>query len=285
MSVNITNYERNKLKSHFIGVYEIPEIISYIDEITNIYNYKYENLIIKVYYRNFKDKINIPKIQNVIKRAYKVVSNMNNIKIFNIHLILSPAKKRFEYNNILTAKCINSGFTYPKGNDIFIFREEEFPKVIIHELLHHQKLIDNQIFDIENKYKLMNHFNINNKTKLILNETIIELCALILHLSFISNEYNLDIKDLFIIELKYSLFKCYQILKLQQTYKNEEWYDECNIYCYIIFKTIIMFHLNEFIRIYSYPYDNTKITKFIIEHSNIFFDLKKQKSFINPEFI
>ena len=95
MSVNITNYERNKLKSHFIGIYEIPEIISYIDEITNIYNYKYENLIIKVYYRNFKDKINIPKIQNVIKRAYKVVSNMNNIKIFNIHLILSPAKKRF----------------------------------------------------------------------------------------------------------------------------------------------------------------------------------------------
>ncbi len=37
----ITNSERNMLKSHFKGIYRIPEIISYVDEITSIYTYKY----------------------------------------------------------------------------------------------------------------------------------------------------------------------------------------------------------------------------------------------------
>ena len=187
--IDISNQERENLKSNFKGVYYIPEVISFINEITSIYNYKYQNLITKVYYRNNKDKINIPKIQRVIKRAFQVVNNLNNHKFFTIHLILSKAKKEFVFDRIITASNVNSGFTYANGNEIFIFREEEYPKVIIHELLHHQKMIDNQEFKTENKLRLMKHFNINNQTTLILNETIIELWALILHLYLISNEY------------------------------------------------------------------------------------------------
>jgi hypothetical protein len=281
--IDISNQERENLKSNFKGIYYIPEVISFINEITSIYNYKYQNLITKVYYRNNKDKINIPKIQRVIKRAFQVVNNLNNHKFFTIHLILSKAKKEFVFDRIITSSNVNSGFTYANGNEIFIFREEEYPKVIIHELLHHQKMIDNQEFKTENKLRLMKHFNINNQTILILNETIIELWALILHLYLISNEYNLSFKELYDIEFKYSCLKSYQILKLQETYKNNEWCDKCNIYSYIIFKMIIMSKLHLFLRIFTYPYNDTTITNFLIEHSKSLFELKKKELPVNPQ--
>lgn len=286
MNINATNEIIKALKSHFIGIYKIPEVINYIDEITDIYIYKYENIEIRVYYRKKKDEINIQKIHKILKRAYKITDNCKN-KLFMIHLIFSPAKKEFDYNEMITARNVNSGFTYTKGNEIFIFRREEYPKVIIHELLHHQQMIDqSHITSTKDKNELMKHFNINKDTILILNETIIELWALIMHLSFIADEYNLDIDELFEIETKYSIYKSYQILKLQETYKNQQWCDKCNIYAYIIFKMIIMTKIKDFFKIYSFPYDQTKIKDFIIKHSNQLFDLKKKETKpINPEFI
>lgn len=275
----------NKLKNNFKGNYNIPEVISYLNELTDIYNYKYKTLNTYVYYRFNKDTLNISRIQRIIKRSYKVITNINCNKIFTIHLILSPAKKQFNLNDYLTASNTNSGFTYTNGTEIFIFREEEFPKVILHELLHHQPLIHNNNFSNINKLALMKHFNLRSDTILILNETIIELWALLLHLSFISTEYNLNYNELFQLELKYSIYKSYQLLKLQKSYKNNIWFDKCNIFSYIIFKTIIMLSLKDFFKIYTYPYDNTKITNFIIQKSDLLFELTKNKLQLNPEFI
>lgn len=286
MNINVTNEIIKALKTNFRGIYKIPEVINYIDEITDIYIYKYENIEIRVYYRKEKDEINIQKIHKILERAYRITDNCKN-KLFIIHLIFSPAKKEFDYNQMITTRNVNSGFTYTKGNEIFIFRREEYPKVIIHELLHHQKMIDqSQFSSIDDTNELMKHFNINKNAILILNETIIELWALIMHLSFISNEYKLDINKLFEIETKYSIYKSYQILKLQETYKNQQWCDKCNIYAYIIFKMIIMTKIKDFFKIYSFPYNQTKIKDFIIKHSNQLFDLKKKKiEPDNPEFI
>ena len=60
----------------------------------------------------------------------------------------------------------------------------------------------------------------------------------------------------------------YQILNIQ---KDNEWVDNCNIYSYIIFKTILLLNLNKFIKIYMYPnkYDDTKLTDFLIKHSKL----------------
>ena len=67
----------------------------------------------------------------------------------------------------------------------------------------------------------------------------------------------------------------HQILKLKEKNENELWCDKCNIYSYIIFKTILLKNINEFIKIYTYPYDNTKITNFIIEKSGFLNNLIK----------
>jgi len=285
MIVNISNYEKDKLKSFFISDYNLPEIISYINQITHIYYYTFNNLTVKVYYIKNYNKLNFTKIKKTIKRAFLVIDNYNNIKSFIINLILSPLKKEFVYNQMFTAKNVNSGFTFHNNNEIFIFREEEYPKVIIHELIHHQLLIDNQTFNNHNKFKLMDHFNIHHSTKLILNETIVETWAMIVFLYLISKEYHFNLKTLFDIEFKYSMLKSYQILKLQETYKNQQWIDNANIYAYIIFKFIIMTKLQDFLLIYTFPYNDTTITDFIIKNSNVIFDLKKKTIPENPFFI
>jgi hypothetical protein len=284
MIIQITDFEKEKIKSFFSGGYNIQDVLSYIDKVTHIYHYTYNNLTIKVYYINKIDQLNIKKIKRTIKRAFLVIDNYNNVKSFIINLILSPLKKEFVYNEMFTEKNINSGFTFHNKNEIFIFRKEEYPKVIIHELLHHQLLIDNQHFKHENKIKLMDHFNIHHSTKLILNETIIETWAMIVYLYLISKEYNLNLKTLFDVEFKYSMLKTYQLLKLQETYKNKQWIDRANIYAYIIFKFIIMSKLQDFLAIYTFPHDDSTITNFIIDNSNVLNDLKK-KNPENPFFI
>jgi len=277
----ITTIEKERIKKEFTNAFRIKEIIDYIDEITDVYHYEYNNLIIDVYYRKTKDNLDINKIQRVLMRCYKIA---NKKKIFNIKLFLSPAKKVIDYHKILTAANANSGFTFPSRNEIYIFREEEFPKVLLHELIHHIDLVDNQNYKNSNRDALRNHFNITTDTIIILNETIVELWSLLLHILFISSEYNLDFQELFEMELKYSLFKTYQILQLKETYKNKKWCDKCNIYCYIVFKTIIMMHIKEFLNdINSYPYDDTKITNFIIQKSSSLQSLQSLQP-ENPKF-
>lgn len=271
--------DKEKFKAEFKGAYRIKEIIDYIDEITDVYHYEYKNLIIDVYYRKNKDRLDINKLQRVVMRCQQIA---NQKKVFKIRLFLSPAKKIIDTHKILTADNANSGFTFPSRNEIYIFREEEYPKVLLHELIHHIEMVDNQNYKESNKIALRKHFNITDDTILILNETIVELWALILHILFISREYKLDFKKLFDLELKYSLFKTYQILKLKETYKNKKWCDRCNIYSYIVFKTIILMNINEFLdKVYSYPYDDTNVANFVIQKSS---SIITKEAPVNPKF-
>jgi len=267
------------LKRHFKGPYAIKEVLDYIDTIDSIYNYEYNNIKCVVYFRK-SDKINRFKIREVIKRAYKIG---NKTKQITINLIMSPVKKILEIDRILTVKNVNSGFTYKSGNEIFIFREEEYPKVIIHEIIHHDKSIDNDNFNEGDKYKLMEHFEITKDTILTLNETIVEFWATLVHIAYVSCKYKMDFMELYKIELQYSLLKTYQILRLKETYKDKMWCDRCNIYSYIVFKTILLVNINDFFKIYTYPYNNTKITEFIIEKSGFLKELVKKTSMINPK--
>jgi hypothetical protein len=254
-----------EIKNNFKGVFNIKEVIDYIDNITDIYEFTDKNISVIVYYNKQKDNIDFDFIRRVIKRGTAVIRT----KPIKLILLLSSAKKILVDDKILTPYHANSGFTFIKRNEIFIFRKEEFPKVIIHELLHHDINIHSDDFKMENKELLMKHFNIHGKCKLILNETIIELWATIMHLKFISKEYKIDFKKLLDIELKYSLYKCYQLFEMQKKRPDKQWYDECNIYCYIIFKTILYYYHGKLLDVYTFPYDDTKITKFLIKNSKL----------------
>jgi len=257
---------KEKLKENFRGIYNIPEVISYIDEITSIKIFKYRRLVLKVFYKK-TDELDFNFIKKVLKRGGFLMKTKN----LTINLIPSPALKIFNEDEIMTGANINSGFTFLLRDEIFIFRKEEFPKVILHELIHHDLNIHNDNFSEINKRRLMEHFKISEDTTLILNEAMIEMWATIFQLAFISLDYGLEFRRLYMMETMYSIYKSNQIKKNQEEKKNGIWRDNCNIYSYIIFKTILLLNLNEFIKIYMYPtrYNDTILTDFLIRHSNI----------------
>jgi len=254
---------RRELKSHFVGNFNIPEVISYINEINSLKTINHKNISLRIYYKT-TDNLNFDFIKRVVERGAFILRKKQMI----IHLIPSPAKKMIKEDGIMTGANINSGFTYVNRNEIYIFRKEEFPKVIIHELIHHDLNIHRDEFKKENKERLKRHFKIAEETTLILNEAMIELWAIIFQLAFVSIDYGKDFKKLFEMEVSYSLYKCHQILKIQG---EGEWKDRCNIFSYIIFKTILLVNLNEFVKIYMYPekYDDTLLTDFLLRYSKL----------------
>jgi len=257
---------KENIKKLMLSVYNIPDVINYIDSINKIKEIIYKNLKCMVYYKS-TDNVNFNLILKVLKRGVVLTD-----KIITIHLIYSDVQKKFNSNNEpLTFKNVNSGFTFLNKNDIYIFRREEFPKVIIHEILHHDNKIHSDDFKDNNRDLLLNYFNISNKAKLIFNEAIIEFWATIIHLSFVAIEYKIKFQQLLRIEIQYSLYKCFQILNLQSKMLNKIWNDNSNIFAYIIFKTILLYNINELYKIYKYPnkYDDTLLTNFIIKYSKL----------------
>lgn len=257
---------------------EVLEYINYNDKfnkylttINNITKISKGNIIFVILHESSNiNKDDEEKLHKNLDRIYKFANNLGYI--FNIHLILSPFKKSFNKNLKLPLNKFNTntGFTYlhyANSKNIYIFRKEEYIKVIYHEIIHHIPFIDGN-FKPSNIDKLKSHFKIlaNN---ILPNEAIVELWATIIFLKQLSIETKKDFYELFKEELNYSLFKSYQINKLQQL-NNGYWKDnKTQIYSYIIFKTILMYNIDKLCKIYTFPYNDDIITDFLITNSKL----------------
>ena len=136
--MKLTIDDKNLLKSYFRNDYHIHEVLNYIDSLIGFIEIKDKNLRFIIYYtRDDMSDIPLSFIRELIRDRYR---GLITHKELILHLILSPALKRFEDGD-LTGKNVNSGFTFVNRNDIYIFRKEEFPKVILHELIHHESHI------------------------------------------------------------------------------------------------------------------------------------------------
>lgn len=237
--------------------FNFGNVIEYLKKSKKYKFINYKNINIHIYY----NKLNLTFIEKIIKRFHII----SPVKTFNIFLIMTPIKRFIPIKGFIKPININGGYTNSNDNNIFIIRKEEFPKVILHEILHHNIQINNNYWNNENIDKLKKHFNLSSNLDLIPNEAIVEFWATIYHLQYISKEYNLDYEKIFSEELNYSLFKSNQLL---EKYK-KKWYEESNAFCYIIFKTIFLYNIKEFLKIYTFPYDQYKITDFLINNSKL----------------
>jgi hypothetical protein len=258
----------NKIKNNIID-FVGKEFIGYLQSLDTIIKYTKGNVNFYVLTNSINPDYDKSQVIKNLNRVFKFT---NNTKI-DVYLTLSPYKKQFKLNpNIpLSRFDINSGFTIlntlglPIDKKIFITRKEEFGKVIFHEIIHHISEI-HSTFSNDNIMRLKNHFRI--KSEIDPNEAIIEFWATIMFLKQLCQETNKDFYELFKEELKYSLYKSTQLFELQKK-NNDIWFDYTNVYCYIIFKTIMMYNLNEFQKIYTFPYNDTIITDFLIKNSKL----------------
>ena len=176
----------------------------------------------------------------------------------NINIFLTKLKKKMDFSNkkILDSDNVNTGFCYGclKNNTIIIYREEEFLKVLIHELLH--------VFGIDKKlHRLDNNFlnkiisfdeNIINNLKLF--ESYIEVTCLIIYTCYISYKINnIHYKNIYKILYKYQLihsfFQTNKILKYYKLNLNDifnknykiNYNEKSNIFCYYILKSYLLY--------------------------------------------
>jgi len=194
--------------------------------------------------------------------------------IFNYYVIMNPLKRCLptKKGQIIDAVNINGGYTYTNKNNIYIIRKEDYNKVIIHELLHHNTLIHKQEWDEANIKRLKTHFKIHPTMLLIPNEAIIETFACILNTVFYSIETSTSLRENLKRDREHSINLTKKILDKQG---DQLWDEKTHSYCYIVFKTILYVYFNEFLKIYKY-HNDTDITDFLIKYSGKIYGKAKQ---------
>jgi len=220
----------------------------------------------------------LTKIYMSVKQAVAVKQYFNINKSLQINVVLSPYKRFIPVKNCIAPEHINGGYTSTSGGNIFVIRSEEYSKVMIHEIIHHVENINKNSFNLDNINELKNVFNISEKTNLIPNEAIVELWATLLNCAFISFEFKVPMKNLLELETQYGIMQSNKILKKQD---DKAWEEMSNAYCYIIFKTILLYNLRAFAEGYTFPYDTLYLTKFLIDHKKLPSVAKYSKMFSN----
>ena len=183
------------------------------------------------------------KISSVpLHRIENLIKFLNISSIIKIKWWPTSNKKKF-INLILGPEDINSGATDLKT--IMIWRNEEFNKVMTHEIVHFSRnhfLNWNSSIDIY----LKERFNIQGKV--VSTEAYTEWLAILLHCKFIC--YNLEpwdnklLSSLLYNEYLFSLIQCIKVINhsvgnLEQLGKNI-WRQKTDVFSYFIVKTALL---------------------------------------------
>jgi len=215
-------------------------------------------------------------IMNIIKKVYTwlmCASNFSSSKCsqnLNIYLSLTNQIKKLPNlkDKYIDREHINSAFTYSckKDNEIHIFRNEEWFKVLIHESFHSLGL-DFSVFDhTDSNKQILELFNVKSDVRIF--ETYCEVWAEIINCMFIvlSNTHWNDNYDKWLENLNnkliellhneriFSLFQCSKILSyFKMNYNdlfenNDKYKEKTHILSYFIIKSIFLFHLDDYIQ-------------------------------------
>jgi len=156
---------------------------------------------------NKNNKIHIKcdnsKINSVLKRITIIIYILEFIKIksnnenqeMDIYLILSNITKLFPENNqIVGVKNANTGYTDFSKNIIFVWRHEEYEKVLFHEVIHY--------FDLDKRHEHTDNIA-HIKGPHSYYEAITDVFGIYYHIIFLSIITKVKIKTLLEVELSF----------------------------------------------------------------------------------
>jgi hypothetical protein len=189
---------------------------------TIIVSYNDNHIYIKYnQFENIKNKLFL-LIQIIEYLKYKVNSN----KKFEIYLSLSDLIKYFPRNDNKTidVENVNSGYTDHKKSIIYIWRYEEFEKVLIHEAIHYIKFFYHDYDNIN-----INHNIIGNDLHF---EAITDFWAIIYHSIYVSLYLNKSIRK--ILEYELGFIRNQAMVMNEHFSKNNK--QNTNAYSYYILK-------------------------------------------------
>ena len=266
----------NRYIPKYISKYISTNSLGYMKLSTTISGIK-----INIYFMFFKksDFNNLKNIEENIFYTLRVIkfltfylrkSKVNN---FNIFLFLTKFKKTLPKSQIttLSQENCNSAVTYAcaTNGELLLYREEEWKKVLIHELMHSLCLDFSGINYSTLKSRIKTIYDI--KSDFEISESYCEYWATILNCAFISHEFLYDKHDTenfllylqFCIQMEtiFSLFQCVKILNymslvyenlfkddsISVTFRSILYKENTNVFSYYILKLILLYFNTEFI--------------------------------------
>lgn len=255
------------------------------DNISTIYSYEF-----KIFHRKirvnfcFFDFIPNNMNDNIMKiylllYLISLYSNNSCSEELLLNIFFTPFYKEFPDDQLILDRInVNSAWRYQctKKNSITVYREEEWFKVLCHEVIHTFGLDFNVNTDDVNTCK--NFFNINSDY--LVNETYCEFWAIILNtLIHVFMDYNTEKKNFYknfsiIIkrEKQFAIFQLVKILSFMElSYDNiinndevDKYKEKTNVFCYYILKAIIL-------------YNDTETMEHFIEHNKNILNFDKNK--------
>ncbi len=201
-------------------------------------------------------------VGRIYKLLYFIISHSKmTLKTLKINLFFNNSEKKITKKyEILKPKHVNTAVTYAcaKNGEIFLYRHEEWFKVLAHELMH-SLCLDFSGLDIKKlKDNFKKLFKINSNYEI--SESYAEFWATIINVLFLSYEISSSYKPfkenvamMLDIEKIFSLYQVTKILKYMKIdgygkfIDNSHLYEEqTNVFAYYIVKTILLYNYDEF---------------------------------------
>jgi hypothetical protein len=221
-NINNVNNKFNLFSSD--SHYVIDDVIQFNNNHpeTIIVSYNDNHIYIKYnHFDNIKNKLYL-LIQIIEYLKYKV----NSHNKFEIYLSLSDLIKYFpkNHNKTIDVENVNSGYTDHKKSIIYVWRYEEFEKVLIHEVIHYIKFF----------YHDYNNIHINNN---IIGddlhfEAITDFWAIVYHSIYVSMYLNKSVRK--ILEYELGFIRNQAMVMNEHFSKNNK--QNTNAYSYYILK-------------------------------------------------
>lgn len=283
-----TKFDKDKFVKQVVSIDKIPNSFfqsQYIfDEVQNeIREKKYKVIECKTKIHNRSIIIYILSKKDIIPSIYlkKMWSILNLLIPFSsnkcgttikITLLLSTLSKQFPTSNniIIGPQNVNSGVSYSCAvdGDIFIYREEEWFKVFIHELFHCLGLDFNHLHNNILIDTMKRRFCV--RSDFLVFESYTEFWANIIHTIYKYNELkntasllqnkdlSVSLYDMIETEIKFSMFQMIKILWFMNTsYQNiinsktcsniYLYNEDTNVFSYYILKLILLYNYIDFI--------------------------------------
>jgi len=311
-SWNVTEIKSTKIFNipkgdHYIHIIEeIKDILENNTTIGKKYSFSigsrtFHINIVDFILSNNEERTCVKKMDIMIRKIYvwlfvcSYFSNAECSPIINIYIYLTKKMKLLPKNNaVLDTIHINTAFTTvcsKKNNEIYIYRKEEWFKVLIHESFHSFGLDFASMDDENNNKQMFSIFPI--KCDLRLYETYTETWAEMINVIFVSvNSYSCNERYINMHKLKeiieknmyneiiFSMFQCAKVLhhnnlKYRELYeksnesiiKRMNYKENTNVFSYYIVKAILIYHYNDFI---EWCYANNGSIRFEQNEKNIY---------------
>lgn len=195
-----------------------------------------------------------PKILmlRVVRRIHCLIRIFRISKPLTFWLLPTPHLRMFpkDTHTQLSPEHINGGFTYSVSNTIFVFRREEFPKVLLHETLHHASIDTHDTWTTTDLQKIYAYFNVDTKgcdarmqcesTDVRPNEAWVETWAELYHLAFLCHEYRLPWSSLLHAEQRWACVQAKRVLQHQRSQPDGKWREHTHAFSYMVLRAALL---------------------------------------------